>query len=125
MNEAPVAYCNKFTRSSFFFFLAWHADITLDLDSLLIRLQGKVTEKWHKFGVALGVDKEILDRCLKHPPEQSIVEILDQWLRGYDLEKRSWRDVVRALRQIKCHQLAKEIESIDKTGHNYICNNHS
>ena len=89
----------------------------LDLDSLLIRLKGKVTEKWYQFGVALGVEKETLDQCLKYPPEQSIVEVLDHWLRSCDCEKRSWRDVARALRQIEHHQLAKEIESINKTGH--------
>ena len=89
----------------------------LDLDSLLIRLKGKVTEKWYQFGVALGVEKETLDQCLKYPPEQSIVEALDHWLRSCDCEKQSWTDVARALRQIEYHQLAKEIESIDRTGH--------
>ena len=45
--------------------------------------------------------------------------MLDHWLRSYDLEKRNWRDIARALRQIENHQLAKEIESIDKTGYDY------
>ena len=99
--------------------LAWPADTFLNLDSLLIQLQDKVTEKWHQFGIALGVEEEILDRCLKYPPEQSIVEMLDHWLRNYDCEERSWKEVARALRQIEHHQLAKEIKSIDKTGHDY------
>ena len=94
--------------------------ISLNLDSLLIQLQDKVTRKWHQFGVALGIEKEILDRCRNYPPEQSIIEMLDHWLRNYEHEKCNWRDVARALRQIKFHQLAKEIESIDKTGE---CNN--
>ena len=99
-------------------YLFAHVDnISLNLDSLLIQLQDKVTEKWHQFGVALGIEKEILDRCLDYLPEQSIVEMLDHWLRSNEHEKRNWRDVARALRQIKFHQLAKEIESIDKTGH--------
>ena len=46
------------------------------------------------------------------------MEILDHWLRSCDLEERNWRDVAKALRQIEHHQLAEEIESIDKTGHN-------
>ena len=91
--------------------------MSLNLDSLLIQLQDKVTQKWHQFGAALGVDKEILDRCFSYPPEQSIVEMLDHWLRNCVLEKRNWREVARALRQIKYQQLAKEIESIDKSGH--------
>ena len=91
-------------------------NMSLNLDSLLIRLQDKVTQKWHQFGIALGVEKEVLDR-LNYPPEQSIVEMLDHWLRNCTLEKRNWREVARALRQIKYQQLAREIERIDKTGH--------
>ena len=89
------------------------SDISLTLDSLLIQLQDKVTQNWHQFGVALGVEKEVLDRCLNYPPEQGIIEILDHWLRG-DME-RSWREIAKALRQIDYHELAEEIESIDKT----------
>ena len=63
-------------------------DVSLNLDSLLIQLQDKVTEKWHQFGVALGIKKDVLDQYLKYPPEQSIVEILDHWLRR-DVE-HSW-----------------------------------
>jgi hypothetical protein len=83
----------------------------------MIRLQDKVTEKWYQFGVALGVEKEVLDRYLNYPPEQSIVEILDHWLR---IKERNWRDVAKALRQFEHHQLAKEIESIDKTGNDLL-----
>lgn len=90
--------------------MSLRADISLDLDSLLIQLQGKVTEKWHQFGIALGVEKEILERCLKYSPEQSIMEVLDHWLRSYDCEKRNWSDIARALRQIEYYQLAKDIE---------------
>lgn len=89
------------------------AGISLNLDSLLIQLQDKVTQKWHQLGVALGVEKEILDRCLNYPPEQSIVEMLDYWLRSVDLEKQNWREVARALREVERHQLAMEIESIN------------
>ena len=43
-------------------------------------------------------------------------------MRNCDLEERNWRDVAKALRQIEHYQLAKEIENVDKTGHdnNYI-----
>ena len=67
-------------------------------------------------GVALGVEKGVLDRCLNYPSEQSIVDMLDHWLRNCALEKRNWREVARALRQIEYQQLAKDIESIDKAG---------
>ena len=109
-----------FYKVGYYYLFADVDNISLNLDSLLIQLQDKVTQKWHQFGVALGVEKEILDQCFNSPPEQSIVEMLDHWLRSYEHEIRNWRDVARALRQIKFHQLAKEIESIDKTGHHNI-----
>ena len=93
--------------------------MSLNLDNLLIHLKDKVTEKWHQFGEALGVEKEILDRCLNYPPEQSIVEMLDHWLRSCDLEERNWRDVAKALRQIEHNPLAEEIKTIDKIGHDF------
>ena len=84
------------------------SDNSLNLDNLLIQLQDKVTPKWYQFGVALGIEKAILDRCLNYHPEQSIIEILDYWLRNDT--KQSWGEVARALRQIDYHQLAKEID---------------
>ena len=89
-------------------------DIALNLDSLLIQLQDKVTQEWHQFGLALGIEKVVLDRYLKYSPEQSVVEMLEHWLRR-DVEQ-SWGEIARALRQINHHQLAEEIESITKTG---------
>ena len=61
----------------------------------------------------------MLDVYLKCTPEQSIVEILDHWLRR-DVEQRSWMEIARALRQTNFHQLAEEIESIDKTGNQLL-----
>ena len=93
-------------------------DIALNLDSLLIQLQDKVTQDWHKFGVALGVEKEVLQRCLTYPPEQSIIEILDHWLRNH--VEQSWMEIARALRQINYHQLAEDIENVEKTGKDIV-----
>ena len=80
-----------------------YADIILDLDSLLIQLQDKVTQNWQKFGIALRIQKAVLDRCLMYTLEQSIIEILDHWLRS-DVE-HTWGEVARALKQINYHQL--------------------
>ena len=101
--------------------LLHNIDIALNLDSLLIQLQDKITQKWHQFGIALGIDKEVLDHYLNYPPEQSIIEILDHWLRRN--AEQSWGEIAKALRQISYHKLAEEIESIDKTGINYTLMN--
>ena len=66
-------------------------------------------------GKALGVDNDVLDRCSSYPPEESIVEILDQWLRNFP-GPPTWRAVAKSLRKIDLHQLANDIEMVYKTG---------
>ena len=90
-------------------------DDSLNLDTLLIQLQAAVTPRWYQLGEALEVNKEVLDRCSNCPPEGSIVEILDQWLRNFS-GRTTWRDVANALRKIDLHHLANDIERVYETG---------
>jgi hypothetical protein len=53
--------------------------------------------------------------CTNYPPEESIVEILDQWLRNFP-GRPTWRDVTSALRKISLQQLANDIEMVYKAG---------
>ena len=94
-------------------------DDSLDLDTLLIQIQGAVRSRWYQLGKALEIDKEILDKCTNYPPEESIVEILDQWIKNFP-GRPTWRDVSNALRQIDLQQLANDIEMVYKTGNNII-----
>ena len=64
-------------------------------------------------GEALGIDKEVLDRYSRRPPEESIVEMLDQWLRSSPPEKPTCKDVVK---KISLPQLALDIEKVYETG---------
>ena len=87
-----------------------YIDDTLNLDTLLIQIKAAVTARWYQLGEALGVSKESLDRFSSHPPEESIIEMLDQWLRSGP-QRRTWRDVADALRKIGLQQLASDIET--------------
>ena len=91
------------------------ADDTLNLDTLLIQVKGAVTSRWYELGVALEISKEVLDRYCSRPPEESIIEMLDQWLRSGPV-KRTWRDVANALRKISLQRLANDIEKVYETG---------
>jgi hypothetical protein len=91
------------------------SDDSLNLDTLLIQLRGAVTSRWYQLGEALEVDKEVLDKCTNYPPEESIVEVLDQWLRNFP-GRPTWRDVANALRRTGFQQLANDIEMVYKTG---------
>ena len=93
-----------------------NADVTLNLDTLLIQIQVDVTSRWYQLGEALGIDKEVLDRYSRRPPEESIVEMLDQWLRSSPPEKPTWKDVANALKKISLPQLALDIEKVYETG---------
>ena len=48
-------------------------------------------------------------------PEDSIMEMLDYWLRN-STEKPTWKDVAKAPKVIKLPQLAFDIESVYTTG---------
>ena len=87
----------------------------LNLDSLLIQIKPEVTPNWYQFGKAIGVDDKVLDRYTPYPPEESIVEVCDNWLRNHS-GKPTWREVAEALGQINCQQLAFQIENIYETG---------
>ena len=94
-------------------------DDTLNLDTLLIQLRGAVTPRWYQLGEALDVNKDVLDKCSNYPPEESIVEILDQWLRNFP-GCPTWRDVANALRKINLQQLANDIEMVYETGNIHV-----
>ena len=79
-----------------------------------------MTPKWYQFGLAVGLDKEILDRYTSYSSEVCIVEVLDYWLRNHHT-KPTWRDVAEALNEIELHQLGEEILRVYETGELLIC----
>ena len=81
----------------------------LNLDTLLIALHSQATPKWYQFGLALGVQEDILKRCAQCSDEEAIVEMLDHWLRAEHAPKLTWEDVGRALSDIGLQQLGEEI----------------
>ena len=88
-------------------------DKYLNLDTLLIQVRCQVTPLWHEFGVAAGVPMDILNKCLNYTPEESIVEVLDYWLRQGG---KTWRDVARVLNEIHLQQLAEKVLKVYDTG---------
>ena len=83
---------------------------------VLIQLRKEVTPKWYEFGVAAGVDKEVLENYAQNcAQEDCIIEMLDYWLRNY-IGQLSWRDIAKILRLIDLHELAIDIENIYSTG---------
>ena len=92
-----------------------YTDNALNLDTLLIQIKAAATSRWYQLGEALGINKESLDRYSSHPPEESIIEMLDQWFRNGP-RKQTWRDVADALKKIGLEQLANDIEKVYETG---------
>lgn len=72
-----------------------------------------MTPLWHEFGAVAGVPLDTLDKCLNYTLEESIVEVLDYWLRQ---RKRTWGDVVRVLNEISLQQLADKMLKVYDTG---------
>ena len=92
-----------------------YTDDSLTLDSLLIQLRPQVTSEWYKFGLALGVTEEVLNKYLGYPSEECIIEMLDYWLRNNG-SKPTWKEVAKALKDIGLLQLAEDILKVYTTG---------
>lgn len=78
----------------------------MNLDTLLISLRSQVTPLWYQFGLAAGIDKEILDKYHEYPPEVCIVEVMDHWLRS---GSPTWQDVAEILKDLQLSDLAEDI----------------
>jgi hypothetical protein len=88
-------------------------DKCLNLDTLLIQVRCQVTPLWHEFGVAAGVPVDTLNKCLNCTAEESVVEVLDYWLRQ---GRKTWKDVSRILNKIHLQELAEKISKVYDTG---------
>ena len=96
-----------------------YTDDTLNLDTLLIQIKAEVTSRWYQLGEALGINEESLERYSSNPPEESIIEMLDQWVRSGP-QRRTWRDVSDVLWKIGLQKLASDIEKVYETGMHMI-----
>ena len=85
----------------------------LNLDTLLLQIRSQVTPVWYEFGQAVGVSKELLDKCMGYPAEECVVEVIDHWLRSH---KCTWRDVAEGLNAIGLEGLADDILKVYSTG---------
>ena len=93
----------------------YYLDQAINLDILLIQLKPTVTDKWYQFGEAIGVPKEILEECTRYPTDQSLVEILDNWLRNHSGQP-SWKEIAEALTKIGLQELSRNIKHVYETG---------
>ena len=92
------------------------AQLSVNLDNLLIQLRPHVTHKWYAFGEAVCISKDILDNYgEKCAPDDCIIEVLDYWLR-HSVSHPTWKDVAQTLLKINLQQLAQEIDKGYTTG---------
>ena len=70
---------------------------------------------WYQLGEAFGIDKKILEKYTACSPEESIIEVLDYWIRSHSGQP-TWKEVAETLNKIQLHELAQEIEMNYKTG---------
>ena len=81
----------------------------VDLDNVLMQIRDEVAPLWREFGEAVGVPKEILDKCSeRYQPDQCLVEVVDDWL-SRNQEKITWNDVAQAVKDIALEKLAQKI----------------
>ena len=98
--------------------LLWYADHKISLESLLVQLKSAIlsdSDKWYQLGKALDTKKELLDKCTRLQPDQSLTEILDDWLRNHSGQP-SWNEIAEASTEIGLKQLVYDIKSVYQTG---------
>ena len=89
----------------------------MNLDMLLIQLRPQAASKWYSLGLALGADKETMDKYAysNNPDEECFVEVLDSWLRNHK-GKPTWKEIAKALEDIGLHELATDLLHSYETG---------
>ena len=73
--------------------------IPLTLNTLLIKLEGRVSSQWYKFGLGIGIPEEILEQLKDYSDKDALIEILDYWLKNHSSGQPTWEDVATALEQ--------------------------
>ena len=81
-----------------------------------------ITDNWYQFGEALDIHKKVLEECSRYSSDQSLVEILDNWLRNHSGQP-TWNEIAEALEEIGLKQLAFDIRCVYETG-SYYGNNY-
>ena len=82
----------------------------LDLDSVLLKLRTTMNSNlWHQFGMELGVPVGFLETLREYPDDESMVELLDHWLRNHP-RKPTWDEIEQVVRKI-----GKSIDEIPGT----------
>ena len=68
---------------------------------MLITLRGEVDPKlWYQFGLAIGIQEDILEKFIGYPEVECMIELADYWLRNHPT-KPTWSDIRDAMRSIK------------------------
>lgn len=90
-------------------------DVTVNLDTVLIQIKNHIIPMWYQFGEAVCVPKEVLNELSKYPADESVVEVVDYWLKNCPVNP-TWREVAAVLKQIGLSELAEDIANVYTTG---------
>ena len=86
-------------------------DYALDLDSVLMKLNGRVNTEWYEFGVAIGLPTDFLDSLKSYPRVERMVELVDYWLKNHP-DQPTWKEIADALEEMRDYILADSIKGI-------------
>ena len=93
-------------------FCVLRSDPSLDLDSVLMRLQQSVNYKlWYTFGLELGVPVNILENLIRYPENECMVEITDYWLRNHP-DKPTWSEIENAIKKFGKNAIKRKFLAI-------------
>ena len=86
-----------------------------NLSDLTMALCNRVADKWKRLGVYLGLPKAALDTIKRESSEDSLMEMLDCWLKQVT-PPPSWVTIIEAIEALGDKQLAVELKTKYCTG---------
>ena len=112
MSELKVNYILLWHYTNLFIYtnFIWE-DESLDLDTLLIKLGGRLDTQWYPLGMAIGIPTQFLENLKGYSDEECMVEMLDYWLRHHP-DQPTWKEIADAIEDIQDYDLAKSIKGV-------------
>lgn len=73
------------------------------MECVLASLRGRVTSQWYKFGAALRVPSNTLEKFVKdserYSEEKALIQVVEYWLKHH-VTQPSWQELANALKEI-------------------------
>ena len=80
-----------------------------------MQLHPQVTSKWQEFGIAIGMNDELLNNLQEYSSQENLQQVLGYWIKNNSTEP-TWNDLVEILKEIELYTLAEDVVKMYESG---------